>query len=252
WAAKSHFLHHARTWPYGYVGDHKIIEDIYRHVSLSEGMGYLLDQCFLDTELGRAVPSRKDKMREIIEREITKKSNLKILNIGCGSCRELVELTPVIIKSAAQITCLDFDSAALDFSAERLGMLGLLSHINLRKYNALKMVNKERNQKEFGSQDLIYSIGLLDYMADDSLVRLIQAMYELLAPHGKVIAVFKDSTRYEVLSYHWLVDWDAFYQRNEAESKALIYRAGIAEENISVERDRTGIVIFYTIEKKGE
>ena len=243
-------MQHARTWPQGYVGDHRIIENIYRGVPLSEGIGLLLDHYFLSTALGRAVPGRKDKTRDILAKEITGKGELKVLNVGCGSCRELVELSGMIEKSKSRITCLDFDSAALDFAAARFSMLDISSHFTIRKYNALKMINHQRNSKEFGQQDLIYSIGLLDYLTDDVLVRFIRAMYDLLEPHGEFIAVFKDSNRYEIFDYHWLVDWNAFYQRTASESKALILRAGIPEENISVERDRTGVILFYSIEKR--
>jgi len=250
-ALKSHFLKHVRTWPQGYVGDYKILEDIYRNIPLSEGVGFLLDHSFLATVLGKAVRGRKDMMRDLLANEIVGNSKLKILNIGCGSCRELIELATDIKASEAQITCLDFDAAALQFAAERIGLLELWSHFTLKKYNALKMINHERNIREFGQQDLIYSIGLLDYLNDDVLVRFIRAMYELLEPQGKFIAVFKDSDRYEPFEYHWVVDWDAFYQRKASESRSLIRRAGILEENISVERDRTGVILFYTIERKG-
>jgi len=246
---QSHFMNHARIWPQGYVGDHRIIEDIYRSTPQSEGMGILLDRVFLATELGKAVPARKDLMREIVEREISGNSSLNILNIGCGSCRELVELSSTIKESKAKITCLDFDSAALDFSAERFAMTGIDNHIALRKYNALKMINQERNAREFGPQHLIYSIGLLDYLTDDVLIRFIRAIYELLTPNGKFIAVFKDSDRYDFYKYHWVVDWDAFYQRKASESLALLKKAGIPEKDISMERDRTGVIIFYTLEK---
>lgn len=247
--SKSHFMQHARTWPHGYVGDHRIIEDIYRNIPLSEGLGYLLDRVFLSTTLGRAVPERKNTMRDIIEEKIIGNNKLKVLNIGCGSCRELVELGAVIKKSEAEITCLDFDAAALDFSAARMAMLGIEKNFIFKKYNALKMINPDRNVREFGKQNLIYSIGLLDYLADDVLVRFISAMYELLAPGGEFIAVFKDSDRYDAYEYHWVVEWDAFYQRTEEDSKALIRRANIPGKNISVKRDGTGVILFYSIEK---
>lgn len=248
--SKSHFMNHARTWPQGYVGDHKIIEDIYRNMPLSEGMGLVLDLVFLATALGKAVPARKDKMRDILEEEISLNSSSKILNIGCGSCRELAELGTLIKGSKARITCLDFDVAALDYASERLIMFGIADHCTFRKYDALKMISQKRNAREFGPQNLIYSIGLLDYLTDEFLIRFIRAIYDLLEPGGKFIAVFKDADFYGPHEYHWVVDWDAFYQRKALESKRLILGAGIPEENISVERDRTGVILFYTLERK--
>ncbi len=104
--------------------------------------------------------------------------------------------------------------------------------------------------KEFGMQDIIYSIGLLDYLEDQVNVRLLRALYELLKPGGKLIAVFKDAERYGTQDYHWLVDWGVFYQRSARESRNLIEKAEIPASSVRVQRDASGIIIFYIITKQ--
>ncbi len=248
--SKSNLINHARTWPKGYPGDYKLIESIYRNTPLSEGLGYLLDKYFLSTTLAVAVKHRKDKMRNLLQKELGQRRGARILNIGCGSCREIFELASDIESSGARVICLDFDSDALNFAAGRLSYTDVLDRINLRKYNVLRLVSSERNAKEFGQQDVIYSIGLLDYLADDVLVRLIRALYDLLNPGGKFFAAFKDSERYDTRDYHWPVDWAAFCQRTSDDSRSLIANAGVPSDAVSVERDSSGVIIFYTITKK--
>lgn len=248
--SKSNLMNHARTWPQGYAGDYKIIEKVYRDTPLSEGVGYLLDKYFLSTELAVAVRERLVAMRDILSRELSNKEKPDVLNIGCGSCREIFELASEIQRSGASVTCLDFDSDALNFAAGRLSYSGILARIELRKYNALRMVSSEKNMKEFGTQDIIYSIGLLDYLEDQVNVRLMRALYTLLKPGGKLIAVFKDAERYGTQDYHWLVDWSMFYQRSARESRNLIEKAEIPASSVRVQRDASGVIIFYIITKQ--
>jgi len=248
--SKSHLCNHARTWPLGYPGDYRIIEAVYRNTPLSSGLGYLLDHYFLSTTLAQAVRGRKARMAELLEAEFSGRRGLRVLNIGCGPCRELLELSRIIDASGAEVTCVDADTEALDFAAERLQYTPAADRVRFRRYNALRMVNAERNRRQFGPQDIVYTIGLLDYLEDEVLVRMLRALYDLLEPGGRLIAVFKDSNRYQTVDYHWLGDWDAFLQRTASQSRRLFTEAGIPDLNIETSRDRSGVMIFYVVTKQ--
>ena len=195
---------------------------------LSHGVGYYLDKYLLATTLAIAVRGRKEMLRDMLKTELDNRKELKILDIACGSCREVIELAREIRDSGAKITCLDLDSDALDFAASRMQYVGLLSEqVELRKYNAVRMISHERNLKEFGQQDVIYSVGLFDYLDDDVLIRLLGSLYKLVSPGGKFIASFKDCRRYATFIYHWLIDWNGFLQRTEEEAWNLYEKAGI-------------------------
>ena len=247
--SKSYFVNHARTWPKGYQGDYKMLEAVYRNTPLSSGIGYFVDQDFLDSTLGVAVRHRLKKIKEILLEELKERKNPKILNIACGSCREIFELAADIETAGAYITGIDFDSDALDFAFKRFSYTNLESQLNFRKYNALRMVSHEKNLKEFGYQDIIYSLGFFDYLTDDVLIRMFSAFYRLLVPGGMFIAAFKDSDRYSCQAYHWFVDWHGFYQRTENQSKCLLMEAGIPANSISSVRDESGVIIFYLVTK---
>ena len=73
------------------------------------------------------------------------------------------------------------------------------------------MINHERNLKEFGQQDVIYSVGLFDYLDDDVLTRLLGTLYRLLSPGGRLITSFKDSRRYATFDNKWLLTGMLFY-----------------------------------------
>jgi SAM-dependent methyltransferase len=189
-------------------------------------------------------------MEDLVRDILTVRQRPRILNIACGSCREVFNLTPEIKASNAMMTCIDHDSDSLDFAMRRLSHTDILEQLKFRKYNALRMVNYARNVKEFGMQDVVYSMGFFDYLEDNVLIRLLRECYSLLNPGGTLIAPFKDRERYETLDYHWLVDWSAFLQRTRKESRELLAQAGIPGDAVSSERDDSGVIIFYVVTKK--
>jgi len=117
--SKSHFLNHGRTWPNGYPGDHKIIEAIYKRAEMSGGIGFYLDKYFLFAiTLTVAVRGRKERLHDLLQAELAQRKNPRILDVACGSCREVFELAAAIQESGATVTCIDSDPEALSFSKQ--------------------------------------------------------------------------------------------------------------------------------------
>ncbi len=244
---KSNFISHARTWPRGHQGDYQILESAYRNMSSSSGIGYYLDRYCLQTTLCVAVRERKNTLQDILKAEMAARTGPRILDVACGSCRDLFEIAADVEKTGARVTCVDFDSEALEFAANRMAIANSASElITYRKYNAFKMINHERNLKEFGSQDLIYSVGFFDYLKDDMLIRLLGALYELLSPGGRLIASFKDCKNYNPQFYRWMVDWDGFFLRTEEDCREIIQKAGIPSGSVAFQRDKTEVIMFFT------
>jgi extracellular factor (EF) 3-hydroxypalmitic acid methyl ester biosynthesis protein len=247
---QSFFMNRARTWPQGYPGDFKTLEYTYGNAPMSDGIGFLLDKYFLETTLAVAVRERLRSLCDILKQEIIARPQAQVLNIACGSCREIFDIAPEFIHTGASAMCIDFDKDALQFSSDRLSCSGIsMSKISFKKYNAVKMVNRARNLREFGPRDIIYSTGFYDYIPDDVLRPLLEASYELLKPGGVLIASFKDSTGYETPDYHWLVKWDSFLQRTEKQTDALVSRSMSSQGVISKQREKSGVIHFYTVTK---
>ena len=251
--SKSFCINRARTWPQGQQGDYKTLEYVYKNTPFSKGIGYYLDLYILNRDLGNAVRNRITQLKEMLRNELTKRQNPSVLNIACGSCREVVELAPVIEKSKAKVTCIDIDNDALSFAAERLSYTSISpmfsNQVKLRKYNALRMFDHELNISEFGKQDIIYSVGFFDYLESDFLARLFRELYALLKPGGKLITSFKDANRYRYNDYHWIVDWDGFLQRNEDDFMGIFSNANIPFSAITEMREESGVIVFYVINK---
>jgi len=247
--SKSYLFNRARTWPQGYQGDYETLECIYRNTPLSDGIGYYLDKYLLSSILSVAVRERRVTLSELLKTELENRKNPTVLDIACGSSREVFELAPEIEKSRGKIICIDFDSDALKFSADRMSYTSLSSEqIEFRKYNALRMTNHERNLREFGMQDIIYSTGLFDYLEDDVLIRLLHSLYRLISPGGSLVASFKDCRLYKT-DNHWFIAWDGFMQRTEEDMWNILEKAEIPLDMLTVTREKSGVIVFFTARK---
>jgi extracellular factor (EF) 3-hydroxypalmitic acid methyl ester biosynthesis protein len=246
----SYLLRHARTWPQGGQGDYKMLENVYKNSPLSSGLGYYLDLYGLSLPLAEAVRCRIKRLEEIVRQEIRSRNAASVLNIGCGSCRELMGLAPDIAASDAKVTCIDMDGDALAFAMERLSFTEAADSIEFRKYNATRMFDDELNMAAFGKTDIIYSAGLFDYLPSEFLSKVLGALYRLLNQGGTLVAPFKDAARYSHQVFHWLVNWDGFRQRTETEFRSILADAGIPMSAVREERDETGLIIFYMITKQ--
>ena len=247
----SYGVNRIRTWPQGHQGDYMTLELIYKNMPMSYGLGFYLDKYMLDVELGVGIRERIVKLRDLLKDELSSRRNPKVLDIACGSCREVFELAPEIKSSGAKFTCVDLDPAALDFAIDRLTYAGLTSeHAEMLTYNALRIFDFETALAEFGMRDIIYSVGFFDYLPDEFLVKLLKSMYRLLNPGGKIIAAFKDVKHYRPQLYHWFADWDGFLQRTVDDFNRLFRSAIIPDNALSMSRVKSGSIVFYVVTKQ--
>ena len=250
--SKSYLMNRTRVWPQGSQGDYKTLDLAYKNTPLSEGLGYHLDLYMLELPLAHAVRNRIRDLEDILRDDILKRKEPALLNIACGSSRELMGLAPEIRASGARITCIDTDDDALSFAQNRISYTGAGDHVEFRKYNALRLFDYDLAMSDFGKQDIIYSVGLFDYLPSDFLVRMFGTLYRLLNEGGTLVLAFKDAARYDHHIYHWLVDWDGFQQRKEDDFKRIIAESGFDHSSISERRDETGLIVFYLVSKGQE
>lgn len=230
----SYLLNRARKWFRGYPGDFETLEAIYKgSPQTGEGIGLYMDTYFLKRHLARGVRDRKDFLRDYLVKELANRTNgQKILNIACGSCRELYDMASTLNQHEASLTCTDSDADALAYSEDILFRRDLQKLPKFVKHNAIKFINAEKTMEQFGKQDIIYSAGLFDYLNDETLIRIFSSLYDLLDENGVFIAPFKDCRFYNKADYHWLANWSAFYQRVPQDVIDLFAKAGLPAPEI--------------------
>lgn len=253
-AYQSVIVKRANDKPLGYPGDYELLEAIYNNQGVSEKIGHYFDKSFLSNKYAVAVRNRKEKMKIILKEFITSSSStgVRILNLACGSCREIKELLSSldVHKKRIIFECVDQDGDALEFVKDSLGKLPGNIEIKFSKQNILDIVNKPSYYSGLiGKQDLVYSIGLADYLPDRILKKLIRFCFGLLHSGGRLIITHKDIDEYRPLDPDWFCDW-TFIPRNREKLFNLIRDSGIDNSSIALERDNSKIILFTILGKR--
>jgi hypothetical protein len=259
WAYKSYIVKRSFDKPRGYPGDYNIMETIYDEQILSEGIGRCYDVYFQNNEYAVAVKARKDWMREYLRifMESRLQDEIKILNIACGSNREMRELFSDSdflenIKDAKKritIGLLDQDEDAIAFSKKELEPYTNKIHFSYFEDNIMAFIkDKDRLVQQIGRYDLIYSIGLADYLPDRILGSLLSAWTnDYLRGNGVLIIAHKDISKYKPLPPNWFCDWN-FYSRDQQDVTRLIEQ--YCDKKPKISRDDSGLILFFEIQKK--
>lgn len=245
WFNQSWFFERAKTKPRGYPGDFVMLTALYDEDVKSEGIGRILDLYFLQADLARAVRTRLADVKQFVIEEVRKREDqVAILNVASGPgreyCGEFKE-----ISGQVTLNCIDSDESALEHLQNNIDPK-VAEKIELKclVYNALKTKSAKLNLQNFGLLDIIYSVGLCDYIPDHIMIKILEGWRESVAPGGVVYVAFKDQYKYVASEYQWHADWH-FYQRTEEDCLRLFAESGYDMEALEVFRDQTGIIMNF-------
>ena len=174
--------------PRGYAGDWFTIEEIYRNEGSGVGRaGPMLDKCLLQIAPCEAVRNRRQLLCREIERLLTERDHVAITSLACGPAREVFDVFGRLDrKSRLAASLVDLDQEALDDVTLRSEAAGLDENISTYRSNLIKL-SVGRENIDLPPQNLVYSIGLIDYFPDDLVVRLLDYIHTILLPGGSVI-----------------------------------------------------------------
>ncbi len=251
WCGQSWIIHRARSKPRGFPGDYQMLSAIYDGIPVSRGLGGYLDRACLKMTLGRAVDARMRDARRFLQTELAdREGEVTILDVASGPCREYRGGLHVNGPRAIQVTCVDSDESALHYVCRNIAKT---TPRNIRfdcvRHNALRMRSAAAIVEKFGRNDIIYSVGLADYISDKLLIPMLSAWKDAVNPGGVVYVAFKDCLRYDKVEYQWLMDWH-FLQRTEEDCRKLLELAGYDMDQIETSRDETGVIIHYVSRSK--
>lgn len=180
----------AYSKPRGYAGDYLTIEWTYRAEAAGSGrVGPLIDRCFLDLRAAQAVRNRRALLAAEIQRAVRAKpeGDVRVTSMACGPARELFDVFGQLDRpTRLKASLIDIDAEALDFVRSERTNRGLDDQMELHLANLVYLATG-RQQLALPPQQLVYSVGLIDYFDDRFVVKLIDYAYGLLAPGGRLI-----------------------------------------------------------------
>ncbi len=176
--------------PRGYAGDYLAIHRIYQNIPGGNSrLGPLMDRMFLETPPSVAVRNRRKIFADEIVATVSARSNrpVRVLCMASGPATEVFDAFALLPdRSHLKVTLMDIDLQALAFVDDIRSRQKLAGQIELINENLIALY-LGRSKTRIEPQDLIYSIGLTDYLNDKLINRLLQYVYENLAPGGRVI-----------------------------------------------------------------
>lgn len=255
---RSEILSHARNKPRGYPGDFEMMNHVYNNVPISKNtIGRYFDRYHLDMGYAQAVRGRKNKMVQILKKFIHdhKGRSLRILNLPCGTSRDIQELlaTNGLRKDIfVDIHCVDHDKEALEYSKKVVINKTENIKIEFKEGNILNYIrDPEQYFVELGKFDLVYSIGIADYMPDKLLQRMLLFSWQLLNKDSLLIYAFKISDKdcFAPVAPRWGCEWE-FVSRNTADVLRLISNSSLGVYSIDEpEWEESGRIAFFNIRK---
>lgn len=232
--------------PRGYAGDFLTIRWMYDNEIGGVGAaGRLIDTAFLERPAAKAVRNRRGLLAEEIDGAIERGG--RVTSLACGPAEEIFDVFAAKGHEALRVTCLDIDLQALALVSDRRDQSGLKSRMRLEQANLVYLATG-RSKLDLGDQDLMYSIGLIDYFQDRFVIALLNWIHGCLAPGGKVVlGNFHPGNPDKALMDH-VLDWRLIH-RDEDDMHRLFEASEFGKKCSEIRFEEEGVNLFAMASK---
>lgn len=216
--------------PLGYPGDFEIMNFFY-NLSL-DGKSAFEKFCHqLGNSTGQFISDRMTMVKQSIARLAEQaaqrgQNSFEVASLGCGPAQEVSNyLKTQSLPLVMNFTLIDQDHDALSCayknSFPEVSRLGGQAKVNCLHASFMQFLAAGKLFDKLGKQDLIYTVGLVDYLATKRANRFVKDLYANLNPGGTVIV---GNMRHSESSLEWVLDyvtdWKLEY-RTETEMLAM-------------------------------
>ncbi|HKT16964.1 MAG TPA: class I SAM-dependent methyltransferase [Stellaceae bacterium] len=239
--------------PLGYPGDFEVMNMAYdwRHEGekLSDKLIHRVG-----LEVGECIANRMTMMRQAIAAAAADPARpvLRVASLGSGPAREVVDFLKIpTLPRPVDITLIDQDHAALSHAYERT-LPEVMRHKGQATISCLhsSFAQLLKTGELFGklpSQDLIYSVGLVDYLSARRAKALVESLYQHLAPGGMLlVGNMKAGATSTLWPVEFITDWSLAYRDGR---ELLELGADLPGAALSLTDDKTGRVCVLNVRK---
>jgi extracellular factor (EF) 3-hydroxypalmitic acid methyl ester biosynthesis protein len=256
------FAYRAFSKPLGYAGDYELVNMMVRE----EREGSSLFAKVINTWFVRQPPAEAHRNRITYLTEWLVKESLRaktvgkrarIFNLACGPAQEIQKfIAESPLSSQTSVTLLDFNEETLAYTRETLGRVrsaansdAELHFVKKSVQHILKESSRSVERADQNQYDMVYCAGLFDYLSDQVCQRLLNLMYEWLAPGGLLIATNVEPLNPLRYGMEHLLDWHLIY-RTGPQLRALAPKKAPAD-SVNLRSDITGYNVFLEVRKPG-
>lgn len=256
----SPFVRRAYLKPLGLPGDYEMMNMLYGDHDTGESLfARLINRYSCRVTAAQAVidraPSMLDKINHTLARNADREEGVFITSVGSGPAREVQELIRTNVDSdRCRISLVDMAQEALWYCHSRISDLksAFGSRIDVYYLNRTvhQLIRDPQALAPHTGQDLIYTVGLLDYLPVHIAKRLTQKLYDLLSDRGELIIgnfdVSNDSRCYMEYAAEW------YLIHRTAEEMRLLAEGIPSVSAVTVESDDNGAQLYLVIRKDGK
>lgn len=240
---QSPFVDRSFSKPRGYAGDSETIDMIYRNEPAGVGrLGPLIDAWGLAAAAPVAVRNRRGMMtRTIRERTRRAEGTTRITSLASGPARELFDLFAEDGVDAKAI-CIDIDPSALEAASAEAETRAVADRFTFARENVIRL-SRNRGTTEVEPQDVVYSLGLMDYLPDDLVVGVLNWIHAHLKPGGLSVIGNFDVVNPDKPYMDHVLEWKLIH-RSPAQLEELYRRSWFADAEVEVRHEDAGVQLF--------
>jgi extracellular factor (EF) 3-hydroxypalmitic acid methyl ester biosynthesis protein len=254
----SEFLLRTNLKPRGYAGDSRMLRLVYEDEFRGPTVfSRFLHRHPLNTPAAEAVRNRRAMLAHAMgladKLAFGRGSRARILSVASGSAWELND---VLNRPAAferfSLVLVDQDPEALAEADEVIAALegrhGCAADVTLECDSVRTMLRDADPRHRWGQFELVYAMGLFDYLTEPVARATLSRLYELVAPGGElVIGNFHRHHRTRIYMEYWM-DW-VLCCRTEDELLGLVQR--LPDADCRIEFEPTGSQMFLRVRRNG-
>jgi extracellular factor (EF) 3-hydroxypalmitic acid methyl ester biosynthesis protein len=232
--------------PRGYPGDAGIIDYLYR-VSPSQAersgltaTGRLLLAATTTTPSGFAVRERKRLVALEIETVAEQTNRPTVVAVAAGHLREAACSEAVRLGRVGRFIAIDQDPKSLDTVQADYGNLD----VECRQLSVRDLL---QGAFVVDNADLIYALGLYDYLRDSAAGRLTQTLVRMLAPGGRLLIANLMPGIPEVGYMEAISDWYLTYRAPQELVELAAGSAGCTQYQSEVWTDNFGCIAYMRL-----
>jgi extracellular factor (EF) 3-hydroxypalmitic acid methyl ester biosynthesis protein len=189
--------------PRGYPGDATLMDFAYAHPSIQEHLavtGSVGLQIYAETSAAQQSQSARERI-EFVRGELSERSQggpFSVASLAAGHARELEGLEAGVASRITSFSAIDNDPESL--RAAQTSAAGI--PFTAARRNVIK-----HEFADLPSTDLVYSLGLFDYLADEVAEAVLEKMLRLTARGGRCIVANLASDAANLGYCEAIMDW---------------------------------------------
>ncbi len=252
---ESPLLRRSYEKPAGYAGDYEIMNMLYRdHAEGPTLFAKVLNLYAAQEGAAQANINRIEFLGKIIRGavESSPRERVRIASIGCGPAREILALLEERpeLGERIEIALIDQEEQAIKYCERTLGPLATRTGARVQyiRESVRRLLLERQLGKVLGQRDLIYSAGLFDYLNGRTFSALLAALYDALAPSGRLLVGNVAAHNPSRWFMEYTLDWFLIHRSRE-ELLECGNRLTPRPEQVEVTSEPLGINLFLSVQR---